>query len=151
MRFAQHTDGIGAKNKVLHRNHTLQTNAQILIVALYITPIHRPHLTESFARVLRVEQVHILLLCTHLLERVVRIQKLRIDVGRRLVVLQITSAPHHHLTHHKDLCRLTTRSSWLRRLHLLKQLVEDVDQRVIVCGTKHLRHESSALCHELHC
>ena len=150
MRFTQHTNGIRAKNKVFHRNHTLQTNAQILVVTLFITPIHRCHLTESLARVLRVEQVHILLLCTHLFEGVVRIQKLRIDVGRRLVVLQITAVPHHHLTHHKDLCRLTTRSSWLRRLHL-KQLVEDVDQRVIVCGTKHLRHKRPALCHELHC
>ena len=70
MRFTQHTNGIRAKNKVFHRNHTLQTNAQILVVTLSITPIHRCHLTESFARVLRAEQVHILLLCTHLFEGV---------------------------------------------------------------------------------
>lgn len=55
-----------------------------------------------------------------------------------------------YLAHHENFCRFRTRSSGLGGLHLLEELVEDIDESVVIRRTEHLRDECRALRHELH-
>ena len=54
------------------------------------------------------------------------------------------------LNAYEDLGGLITGGGGLGGLHLLEQLVEDVDERVVVGGAEDLRHERASLVHELH-
>lgn len=48
-------------------------------------------------------------------------------------------------TDNENLSRLVTRSSWFRGLDFLEELVENIDERVIIGGTEHLRDKNTSL------
>ena len=148
--FGQHANRVGTQHEVLHVDDATQREAHVLVVALRLTRQRRHHVAVALLCVLLVEEIHLRRLALHLLEREARVQQLRVHVVRSLVVLVVRTAGRDHQTHHEDLGRLVSRCGRLRRLHLLEQLIEDVDERVVVRRAEDLRHERAALVHELH-
>ena len=59
------------------------------------------------------------------------------------------SASSLTLTDHEDLSRLISRGLGLGGLHLLEELLEDPEQRLVVLGAEDLGDEGAALVQEL--
>ena len=148
MSFCKDSDWITSDHEILHTNHTTQREAQILIIALSIISNGHLHISPTLSSSLLIEQIHFCRFFIHLLESIIWIEEFRINIRRSFVILLINSVLHSNKTHNKNLSRFISRSSWFGCLHLLKQLIENVYQRMIISRTEHLRHKNATFSQE---